>query len=117
MVDDSPTTLLMASALARSAGHQVETAVDGEAALVLARAHPFHVVLIDLDLPDTTGFDLARRIRGDDGPNRFTPLLALSATESPTAKADCVAAGMLSVLKKPLSKTDLERLSKLARAD
>ncbi len=116
IVDDSVTALTMAAVVVRSAGHEVDTAADGASALERASAHAFHLVLLDLELPDTTGFELAQRIRALEGPNRFTPMLTLSGTESASARHECLAAGMLGLIKKPLARADVERISKLARA-
>jgi CheY-like chemotaxis protein len=116
IVDDSVTALTMAAAIVRSVGHEVDTAGDGAAALTRVTTLPFHLLLLDLELPDTTGFELAQRIRAIEGPNRFTPMFALSGTESATAKHECLSAGMLGLIKKPLARADVERFSRLARA-
>lgn len=48
-----------------SMGHRVCLAHDGRRALELARAWRPHVVLLDLDLPDVEGCEVARRLRDD----------------------------------------------------
>ena len=44
-------------------GHRVETADDGAAALEAARAGPWDALILDIGLPDMTGYELAGRLR------------------------------------------------------
>ena len=59
--DDADTRALLATVLA-DAGCQVDLAADGETALVLAALHPPDAVILDLLLPDTTGWEVAQRL-------------------------------------------------------
>jgi CheY-like chemotaxis protein len=47
----------------RFCGHQVELAYDGSSALDRARADKPDVVLLDIALPDMSGYDVARQLR------------------------------------------------------
>ncbi len=44
-------------------GQTVETAADGAAALALQATQTFDLIVLDLMLPDTTGFDLIPKLR------------------------------------------------------
>ena len=44
-------------------GHEALVAYDGPSALAMASANPPDVVLLDIDLPNMSGYDLARRLR------------------------------------------------------
>ena len=59
--DDADTRALLATVLA-DAGCHVDLAPDGETALALAGLHPPDAVVLDLLLPDTTGWELANRL-------------------------------------------------------
>jgi DNA-binding NtrC family response regulator len=66
IVDDEP---LIAESYARffeRAGHTVRRAGSGEAALVAWRERRPEVTLLDLRLPDMTGFDVLARVRDED---------------------------------------------------
>jgi len=63
VVDDCPDTTATFSALLRLWGHQVCMAQDAKAALRVAREQLPDVVLLDIGLPDMTGWDLAVRLR------------------------------------------------------
>ncbi len=58
----------------RREGYAVDVAVDGRGAVDRLQVQAYDLVTLDLNLPDTDGVDLARRIRTD-------PLLAPSAEE------------------------------------
>ena len=80
VVDDDALSREVLALLLDDAGYSVETADSGDAALLhLQTAHPLpQVVLTDLQMPGTTGNELALRLRGVCGP--ATTLLAMSAT-------------------------------------
>ncbi len=50
-------------ALLERCGYRVETAHDVRSALAVAEDYPFELVISDLGLPDSTGFDLMRELR------------------------------------------------------
>jgi DNA-binding NarL/FixJ family response regulator len=55
----------------------VGVAVDGESALAGVDEHRPHVVLLDVQLPDISGFEVARRIASRGG---FQPVVVLTST-------------------------------------
>lgn len=70
VVDDDADSASVLALLLRSQGHEVRTAVDGASGLTEARSFAPEVVLLDLGLPDMSGFEVAeelRRHRGRDG--------------------------------------------------
>jgi DNA-binding NarL/FixJ family response regulator len=65
IVDDHPGFRAQARALLVAAGHEVVgEAADGESAMRVARDVSPDLVLLDIHLPDTTGFDVAHHIGG-----------------------------------------------------
>jgi CheY-like chemotaxis protein len=80
VVDDDSLSREVLALLLDGAGYSVETADSGDAALLhLQTVHLMpQVVLTDLQMPGTTGDELALRMRGLCGP--ATMLLAMSAT-------------------------------------
>jgi CheY-like chemotaxis protein len=58
-------------------GHRVRLARDGHSGLAAARESRPDVVICDLGLPDMSGFDVARALRGDER-LRSTRIIALS---------------------------------------
>jgi DNA-binding response OmpR family regulator len=65
VVDDEPMMIGFLRTGLRYEGFDVSTAADGEKALeVAARVKP-HMVILDLMLPGTDGYEVCRRLRGD----------------------------------------------------
>jgi signal transduction histidine kinase len=67
VVDDNRDGAVILAKLLRYAGHEVEAAHSGLAALEVARAFAPDVVLLDIGLPDIDGLEVARRLRCDLG--------------------------------------------------
>lgn len=64
-IDDDPDLLLLNSSILQFSGHQVLTAATGEEGLRIARmAHP-DLILLDIMLPDVSGYDLCKQIKED----------------------------------------------------
>ena len=70
VVDDNKDGARLLARLLRSCGHQTALAHDGPTALDAAIANPPDVVFLDIGLPGMDGFEVARRLRELDGPNR-----------------------------------------------
>jgi len=63
VVDDNADAAESAALFLRLAGHVVEVAFDGRAALEAARAFRPEVVFLDIGLPGMSGYEVARRLR------------------------------------------------------
>ena len=70
IVDDEPDTVITLSALLADEGYQVRGVYKGSDALDTMRDFDPDVVLIDLALPDISGWEVARRIRTSFGDER-----------------------------------------------
>jgi two-component system, NarL family, sensor histidine kinase EvgS len=83
-------------------------AATGRAGLERIARHSFDLVLLDCNLPDIDGYDVARRIRTlprRDG--SYLPIIAISALTDNAHLEACLAAGMDGVLRKPLALDEL----------
>ena len=76
-VNDNPATLLATGRALRRAGYEVLEAPDGTTALQLVRSLP-DLVLLDVQLPDVSGFEVCRRIKADPT-TALIPVLHMSA--------------------------------------
>jgi two-component system chemotaxis sensor kinase CheA len=63
VVDDSLTTRMLEQSILESAGYQVELATSGEEALEKARATPYGLFLVDVEMPGMDGFTFIERTR------------------------------------------------------
>ncbi len=67
LVDDNRDSIEAMQAWLREAADDVRVAYDGTEALALAKAFQPQVVLIDIGLPDMSGYDVARKLRAMPG--------------------------------------------------
>lgn len=102
------------AAFLREDGHQVIVAVDGASAMDLARrAEPLHAVILDLNLPDLLGYDLARALRADVVSDSATIIMVTGATTAELDRANAV--GIDIVLHKPVDAVVFGRLIEFVR--
>ncbi|HEX3787968.1 MAG TPA: response regulator transcription factor [Pseudonocardiaceae bacterium] len=79
VVDDEPNILDLLAAALRLSGFDVHTAASGAQAMTAAAAAAPDIVVLDVMLPDTDGFSLARRLRTE---HESVPVLFLTARDS-----------------------------------
>jgi len=63
IADDDADTLVTLAAILEHEGHEVYGFGTGREALAAARMYKADVVLVDIQMPDMTGYDIARRVR------------------------------------------------------
>ena len=78
-VDDTAASRYSKTRMLRQAGYSVIEAATGTDALELARKHTPSLVLLDVNLPDMSGIEVARRIKSDPV-TRSVPIVQISAT-------------------------------------
>ncbi len=66
IVDDDEIALAMLGNALEAAGHEVETAPNGRAALEILARSPARLVISDWDMPEMNGIELCRRLRAAD---------------------------------------------------
>ena len=80
VVDDNEDAANTLATVLRLWGHEVRVAYDGPTALTLARYFEPHVVLLDIQMPNLNGGDVAFRLRRQSSIDRIT-VIAVSATD------------------------------------
>jgi len=107
VVDDLAVNRMLVRAILDAAGHFVEEAASGAAAMAAALGPPFDLILMDLQMPGMDGYASAKSIRALASANRLTPIVALSANVLPEHVTASGAAGMNDHLAKPIVPADL----------
>ncbi|MCQ4347361.1 ATP-binding protein [Pseudomonas stutzeri] len=110
LVEDNPVNQTVIEAILRSLGCIPQLAGNGQAALQAVAQQPFAAILMDCRLPDLDGCSATRQIRSGDGPNRHTPIIALTANALQGDREACLAAGMNDYLAKPFKRSDLRAI-------
>ncbi len=105
LVDDNTSNVQVAEGMLRKMGLEVDVANNGAEALQSLASKPCDLVLLDLQMPDMDGFDVARRIREPGSPvlNRGVPVIAITARAMQGDVEHCLAAGMNAHIQKPFS--------------
>lgn len=109
IVDDNATNRMVAETLCEMFDCTAETAVDGVEAVELAMSGRFDLILMDIKMPRMDGVAATRAIRALPGPAAQTPIIALTANADPEDAAGYLAAGMISVVEKPMKPENLLR--------
>ncbi|MCI0699633.1 MAG: ATP-binding protein [Planctomycetia bacterium] len=109
VVDDNQDAADSLAELLRLAGHDVQTAYNGTAALELARKHSVEVILLDLGLPGMSGHEVARRVREQAG-QRSVMLIALTGWGQPEDRRRTQEAGFDHHLTKPADPVVISKL-------
>ena len=109
LVDDQRINLIVAAKLIEQAGFTCETAANAEEALELLRSRAYRLLLLDMQLPDMSGLDLVRHIRGEDGGSmdlskRRMPIAILSAFAADEDRRASFEAGADEYLTKPINR-------------
>ncbi|MEH2920715.1 aerobic respiration two-component sensor histidine kinase ArcB [Samsonia erythrinae] len=102
LVEDIELNVVVARSVLEKLGNSVDVAMTGQAALDMFDPDEFDLVLLDIQLPDMTGLDVARQLRARYGNRSLPPLVALTANVLKD-KREYLDAGMDDVLSKPLS--------------
>ncbi|WP_291972234.1 aerobic respiration two-component sensor histidine kinase ArcB [Candidatus Symbiopectobacterium sp.] len=102
LVEDIELNVVVARSVLEKLGSSVEVAMTGQEALTMFDPDEFDLVLLDIQLPDMTGLDVARELRKKYAGQNVPPLIALTANVL-RDKKEYLDAGMDDVLSKPLA--------------
>lgn len=89
-----------------SFGFSIETALEGESGLKLLKQNTYDLILMDLQMPGLSGYDVTRVIREDL--KMDIPIIAMTAHSLVGEKDRCLEAGMNDYLSKPFKQEDLK---------
>jgi two-component system KDP operon response regulator KdpE len=103
VVDDEPQITRGLKVVLKHAGYQVETADTKQGALDALSVRPPDAVVLDLVLPDGSGVDVCREVRGWSG----VPIVVLSAVGDEREKVRALDAGADDYVTKPFGTEEL----------
>lgn len=110
VVEDADYNAWAAAAVLSKLGLPHARACTGAEALEMMAKQSFDVVLLDRNLPDMDGTEVAKRIREMEGEGPRAVLLAVTAYCTAADKALCLASGMDAFVGKPLTPHKLRRV-------
>jgi len=106
VVDDDQENIELLSRYLTRDGHSVQSAGDGESALHRLRAWKPHLVLLDVNMPKTSGLDLIPKIRALT-PDEYCAVILVSANMTLEEVTKGLDAGADDYLTKPFRAQDL----------
>jgi len=107
LVEDNPIALNMLETIAHKNNCQIQSAVTGEEAFMLATSHEFDLIITDIGLPGISGIEFTQQFRQWESQKKatLTPTVGLTAHAKEDAERDCLQAGMQAVFSKPVTMT------------
>lgn len=106
IVDDSGSARRSLSQVAKDAGYDVRTAIDGVEAITLIEEKIPDLVLTDLEMPKMNGLELAAHLRARDN-TRNLPIVMVTSRSTEKHKAQAMATGVDRYITKPFTNDDL----------
>ncbi len=106
VVDDTETNIKLLRALLKGAGYEVVTATCGMDGLTAAASENPDIILLDIMMPDITGFEVCQRLRSAPE-TRQTPIVFLTALHEMEDHMKAMDVGGDDILTKPINKLEL----------
>jgi DNA-binding response OmpR family regulator len=101
-VDDDPIMREFAGVYLSSPSTEVETAHGGVSALEALATRPFDLVLLDIDMPGMTGFEVLERLRADPR-TQMLPVIVVTGREDIASIDRAYELGATSFISKPVN--------------
>ena len=111
VVDDTPANLQMLSEMFKGHGYSIRAALSGKLALQAVRSDPPDLILIEVNMPDISGYEVCRQVKADDA-LRDIPFLFVSASHSTATIVKAFTVGGVDFITKPYQMNEV-----LARVD
>jgi CheY-like chemotaxis protein len=109
VVDDNLDAVHSMAMLLKALGHEVQFAINGFAALDVARKFRPDIILLDIGLPDFQGDQIARQLKWEPGLER-TRIIAVTGRNDDEVRQLAIEAGCEQFFVKPLDMPTLEAL-------
>ena len=100
VADDDRVSARLAAKALQSLGYAAAESHDAYAALAMVHSFAPHIVLLDLEMPAISGFEVARRLRAE-GHGRDIHLVAFTGWDDPEHRVLAKATGFSAFITKP----------------
>lgn len=112
LAEDNPINALIATTMLEDLPYRVDQASNGKDAFHKATHYPYHLILMDINMPDMDGLSTTQAIREWEQANGLanTPIIALTANALKDDREKCLEAGLNDYLAKPVKKDELLKM-------
>jgi signal transduction histidine kinase/CheY-like chemotaxis protein len=118
LVEDNPINRKVALLMLRRLGWEVDEAFDGREALEALGRREYDVVLLDIQMPEVDGLEVARRVVAGEPDAPARPwIIAVTANAIVGDREACLAAGMDDFVAKPMKPVTLQAALERAMAE
>lgn len=107
VVDDTQTNRIVLRSMMRALGAECLEAADGVAALALIQTEKFDVIMLDIWMPESNGFQVLQKVRELGGRLSSIPIIAVTADVVREQSDQYIARGFPGYLSKPIEMDDL----------
>ncbi len=101
IVDDDATALALMRAALRKSGFDVKATSSGQAALDLFAAMPFDMVMLDVDMPQMSGYEVCMRLRQQADP--LLPIVMVTGLDDVSSVEAAYQSGATDFIAKPFN--------------
>ena len=101
IVDDTPANLRLLIGILAAQGYSVRPAPDGSLAIASAQAEPPDLILLDIMMPDLSGYEVCEQLKADER-TRDIPVIFVSALDDVVDKVKGFEVGGVDYITKPI---------------
>ena len=102
VVEDYPVNQDVVRMHMETGGYEGDFVSDGFAAVKACALKEYKIILMDIQMPDMDGYETTRQIRALGGWAALVPILGLTANADEYTHKQCLDAGMIDVMTKPI---------------
>ncbi len=110
VVDDHPGNLRLARVFLEELGTEVRACGSGPEALAAFAEQEYDLIFMDIQMPEMDGLETTRLIRQQEGSDRHTPIVALTAHALASERRNLLEQGMDGYLSKPVTEEHLRHV-------
>jgi two-component system cell cycle response regulator DivK len=103
-IEDNPDNMVLVKRVLEAAGYRLLEAKNGLEGVAMAEQRHVDLILLDINLPDIDGYEVARRIRNN---KLYTPIIAITANALRGDAERSLAAGCDVYMSKPINIREL----------
>jgi two-component system, cell cycle response regulator DivK len=105
-VEDNPDNMQLVQRVITALNHQFLWAIDGLSGVSMAETEHPDLILLDINLPDIDGYEVARRLRANKN-NLYVPIIAITANALKGDAEKALSAGCDVYMSKPVNIREL----------
>ncbi len=107
-IEDNPDNMMLVKRALESRGYTLIEARNGLDGVTAAEKNELDLILLDINLPDIDGYEVARRLRGSVKPTlAYTPIIAITANALKGDAEKALASGCDVYMSKPINIREL----------